>query len=93
MEEMDTNNELKNLISYSDKGKVLLCQSGPDDSLRAEQEESEYNTIFSDEAAESEKHFIDLVTLKVKSKGDKPNEGYVFDYDSSQWVFNIAEAK
>lgn len=93
MEEFNTNNELKNLISYDNQGRILICQSGPDDSLIAEQEKSEENTVFNADPVTSETHFIDIVAKEVKSKGDKPSNAYIFDYDSAQWAFNIAEAQ
>tara|TARA_B110000858_G_scaffold186291_1_gene229306 strand:- start:2110 stop:2712 length:603 start_codon:yes stop_codon:yes gene_type:complete len=93
MEQNYANNDLKNLVTYNDQGKILLCQSGPDDSLIPAQEKSELNTVYNDESVTSEHHYVDLTSNKVRKKGDKPSKGYIFDYDSAQWVFDIAEAR
>tara|TARA_R110000772_G_scaffold66607_3_gene148251 strand:- start:388 stop:993 length:606 start_codon:yes stop_codon:yes gene_type:complete len=92
-EEFYTNNELKNLISYDDQGRILYCQNGPDDSLKALQEASIHNTVFSQEAATDEGHFVDIATNEIKHKGNMPTKGHIFDYSQGLWAFDISLAK
>lgn len=77
------------LISYDDEGKILNCQGAYLDSLIDEQNKSEFNTIISETSASNADSYIDVSLKEIKSKGVQPDYGYIFDYLSGTWVFDI----
>jgi len=89
------NNNLGNLVTYDNDGVIILCQAGPDDSLLSSQAMMpDMNTLFHKEGLVTNEHyFVDTTTHEVKAKGEKPGEGYVFDYLTSQWTFDLTVSK
>jgi hypothetical protein len=86
------------LIAYNNQGKILGCQGGSKESLDqeiedAEKEGFEGNFLFAETEATDLDSYVNVESLKVNAKGEKPSDGYIFNYEQGVWDFTLAPAK
>ena len=80
------------LVVYDDAGKITQVITGSDHNLEANAERVTGSCLIVDDAG-FDTHYVDLNDSSLKPKGDQPNENYVFDYSSGQWLLDIELAR
>lgn len=82
-----------NAVIYEPNGKIVLIRSGNERSVRKDAEASGKSYIITESDASLDDHYVSIANTAITAYPAKPADGYVFNYSTEAWEFDLAFAK
>lgn len=84
---------MTNAVMYESNGKIVTIRSGNERSVRADAEASGKSYLITELDASLDDHYVSIANTAITAYPAKPADGYVFNYSTEAWEFDLASAK
>ena len=82
-----------NAVIYESNGKIVTIRSGNERSVRADAEASGKSYLITELDASLDDHYVSIANTAITAYPVKPGAGYVFNYSTEKWEFDLTSAK